>query len=50
MTITAATFLSCMLVPGGTVMPSCDSMLLSFGAVNGPRRMSRSCDHQVKID
>ncbi|CNT60485.1 Uncharacterised protein [Salmonella enterica subsp. enterica serovar Bovismorbificans] len=34
-TITAATFFNCMLVPVGTVIPSCDSMLFSVWVVNG---------------
>ena len=34
-TITAATFLSCILVPVGTVIPNCESMLLSVCVVNG---------------
>ncbi|MNT44030.1 hypothetical protein D3C72_1805310 [compost metagenome] len=34
-TITAAMLRSCMLVPGGTVMPNCDSMLVRLWPVNG---------------
>ncbi|MNE74993.1 hypothetical protein D3C80_1711110 [compost metagenome] len=34
-TITAATFFSCILVPGGTVIPNCDSILLRLWVVNG---------------
>ncbi|MCY1243324.1 hypothetical protein D9M72_563350 [compost metagenome] len=34
-TITAATFLSCMFLPAGSVMPSCESMLVRLCVVNG---------------
>ncbi|MNJ78407.1 hypothetical protein D3C77_761540 [compost metagenome] len=34
-TMTAATFFNCMLLPAGTVMPSCDSMLVRLCWVNG---------------
>ena len=34
-TITAATFLSCMLTPAGMVMPSCCSMLFRLCVVKG---------------
>ena len=34
-TITAAMFLSCMFVPGGTVTPICCSMALRLCTVNG---------------
>jgi len=34
-TITAATFFSCMLTPGGSVTPICVSMLTMLWVVNG---------------
>ena len=34
-TITAATFFSCRLVPGGSVTPSCDSIEVMLCTVNG---------------